>query len=127
MSDADFQRYFPNARLGAEGGRGGVIDFGGTLSDFESGTPVGAVDVLNAYDGNTSQGWQWLDQNFAGDQGGGGMDANMAPPSDLMQALTAGGGLSGNETLERIQKELQALINGQPSDVSQDAFSQAMR
>jgi hypothetical protein len=127
MNDADFKRYFPNAKLGAENGRGGMIDFGGTLSDFESGTPVGLVDVLKAYDGTNAEEWQWGDQNFAGDAGGGGMDANMAPPSDLMQALTAGGGLTGNDTLEKIQKELQALINGRPSDVSQDAFSQAMR
>jgi hypothetical protein len=127
MGDADFQRYFPNARLGADNGRGGLIDFGGLLSDFESGTPVGLVDVLKAYDGENADEWQWGDQNFVGAQGGGGMDANMAPPSDLMQAITAGGGLTGNDTLEKIQKELQALINGQPSNVSQDAFSQAMR
>jgi hypothetical protein len=128
MNDADFKRYFPNAKLGADNGRGGMIDFGGTLSDFESGTPVGLVDVLKAYDGTNAEEWQWGDQNFVGDQQGGGTVMDGAgQSSDLMSALTAGGGLTGNDTLEKIQKELQALINGQPSNVSQDAFSQAMR
>lgn len=76
LGDADFQRYFPDARLGPEEGRGGMIDFGGVLSDFESGVPVGLVDVLNAYDGQTSKGWQWLDQNGAPQQ-------SMMPANDI--------------------------------------------
>ncbi len=123
MGDADFQRYFPNATYDGKD----RINFGGQLSDFESGTPVYDVDVAQGWENGAGQNWQWLDQVNTGGGSQGGMDANMAPPSDLMQALTAGGGLTGNDTLERIQKELQALINGQPSNVSQDAFSQAMR
>lgn len=125
MADPDFQRYFPNAKQAGFD----KIDFGGTLSDFESGTPVGLVDVFQGADeaNDTSAGGQWLDQNFMGGQGGGGSVMDGGGSSDLMAALTAGGGLTGNDTLERIQKELQALINGQPSDVSQDAFMGAMR
>jgi hypothetical protein len=46
------------------------IDFGGVLSDFETGTPVGVVDVLQASDPtrNTATGWQWLPDEVA--QGG---------------------------------------------------------
>ncbi len=129
MADPDFQRYFPNARLGAENGRGGIIDFGGLLSDFESGTPVGAVDVLKAYDGENADEWQWGDQNYVNDAGGGGgaMQGGGGGQSDLMSAILGNGGLSGNDTLEKIQKELQALIQGQPSDVAQNAFLGAMR
>jgi hypothetical protein len=83
------------------------------------------IDWVQGIDGDNPQ-LAWQDQSYMGGQGGGA-GANMAPPSDLMQAITAGGGLTGNDTLEKIQKELQALINGQPSNVSQDAFSQAMR
>jgi hypothetical protein len=83
------------------------------------------IDWVQGVDGDNPQ-LAWQDQSYRGDEGAG-VQANMGAPSDLMSALTSGGGLTGNDTLERIQKELQALINGQPSDVSQDAFSQAMR
>jgi len=61
LNDPDFKRLFPNAKR-VPGGAGDKIDFGGVLSDFETGTPVGIVDVLEASDParNTSTGWQWL-------------------------------------------------------------------
>lgn len=66
MNDPDFKAAFPNARkVGHD-----KIDFGGVLSDFETGTPVGVVDVLQASDPtrNTATGWQWLPDEVA--QGG---------------------------------------------------------
>ncbi len=61
LNDPDFKILFPNARK-VPGGAGDKIDFGGVLSDFESGTPVGVVDVLQASDPrtNSSTGWQWM-------------------------------------------------------------------
>jgi len=61
LNDPDFKQLFPNAKR-VPGGAGDKIDFGGVLSDFETGTPVGIVDVLEASDPsrNTSTGWQWL-------------------------------------------------------------------
>jgi hypothetical protein len=126
LQDADFQRYFPNAKYDGKD----RINFGGILSDFESGTPVGDVDISQGWENGAGQGWQWLDQNFAGDAGGGaggGAQGNVAPNSDLMSAILANGGLTGNDTLAQIQKELQALINGQPSDLAQESFLGAMR
>jgi hypothetical protein len=57
LADADFKRLFPNAKkVGFD-----KIDFGGVKSDFETGTPVGIVDVLTAADPNTdtARGWWW--------------------------------------------------------------------
>jgi hypothetical protein len=62
FNDPDFQRFFPGAKR-VEGGAGDKIDFGGMLSDFESGVPVGVVDVGGAFDpkNNTGAGWTWQD------------------------------------------------------------------
>lgn len=57
MADPDFQAAFPNARrLGFD-----KIDFGGVMSDFESGSPVGVVDVLTSADptADVARGWAW--------------------------------------------------------------------
>jgi hypothetical protein len=57
MADPDFQAAFPNARrLGFD-----KIDFGGVMSDFESGSPVGVVDVLTSADPtlDVARGWAW--------------------------------------------------------------------
>jgi len=101
MQDADFKRFFPNAKKVA-GGAGDKIDFGGVMSDFESGVPVGVVDVLEYSDpnSNSSRGWQWLDE---GNAGGGGATGGAVPgmpggvggqgaggqQSDLMQQILA--------------------------------------
>lgn len=76
MNDPDFKAAFPNARL-VEGGAGDKIDFGGVLSDFESGTPVGIVDVGLSFDptNDTGAGWWW----GAGDDGSGGGGGGPAP------------------------------------------------
>lgn len=69
LNDPDFKALFPNARK-VPGGAGDKIDFGGVLSDFESGVPVGVVDVLQASDPgrNTATGWQWMPDDVG--QGG---------------------------------------------------------
>jgi hypothetical protein len=57
LNDPDFKRAFPNAKkVGFD-----KIDFGGVQSDFESGTPVGVIDVLTAADptSDTARGWWW--------------------------------------------------------------------
>jgi len=48
MQDPEFRANFPNARL-IDHPKGDKIDFGGVLSDFESGTPVGVVDVGRSF------------------------------------------------------------------------------
>ena len=61
MEDPEFKRAFPNARL-IDHPKGDKIDFGGVLSDFESGTPVGVVDVGRSFSGadQTEQtAWVW--------------------------------------------------------------------
>jgi hypothetical protein len=50
VADPEFQRAFPNARL-VDHPTGDKIDFGGVLSDFESGSPVGVVDVGRSFSG----------------------------------------------------------------------------
>lgn len=57
LADPEFKRYFPNAKKAGFDS----IDFGGVMSDFESGTPVGVVDVGAAFDANTDtgRGWWW--------------------------------------------------------------------
>ena len=69
LSDPDFKAAFPNARK-VGGGAGDKIDFGGVLSDFETGVPVGVVDVLQNSDPtrNSATGWQWLPEDVG--QGG---------------------------------------------------------
>jgi hypothetical protein len=73
MQDPDFQRYAPGATYD------GIdkINFGGLLSDFESGVPVYEVDMLGAYDKATgqAQGWTW--QDIINDQQG--QQAMMSP------------------------------------------------
>jgi len=61
MEDPEFKRAFPNARL-IDHPKGDKIDFGGVRSDFESGTPVGVVDVGRAFSGPDQQeqtAWVW--------------------------------------------------------------------
>jgi hypothetical protein len=123
MNDPEFKQWFPNAKQLDDD----EVDFGGQLSDFDEGVPVGLVDLMRGGD----DAWQWIDQNYANDgggaAGGAGGGAQGYGSSDLFNALMSNGGLEGNDTLERIQRELQALIHGQPSDLAQDSFLQAMR
>lgn len=119
MADADFQRYFPNARK-IEGGAGDKIDFGGVLSDFESGVPVHEVDVLGAADpsSDSAMGWTWQDQ--VNDGGGGPMlDAG---GDDPLAALGGGGAsaldmLGNSDVLAQILQSLQQTNSGEGEDL----------
>lgn len=101
-NDPEFKQWFPNARVVDDD----EIDFGGQLSDFDNGVPVGLVDVMRGGD----DAWQWIDQNYVNDQGGG----NTSP--DLTAALS---GLGGSSILDQIRDELAAVINGKPSPTNQ--------
>jgi hypothetical protein len=104
MQDADFKRFFPNATT-VVGGANDQIDFGGVMSDFESGVPVGIVDVLEAADGNTSRGWQWLDE---GNAGGG---AGSVPAAGAVAGMTPGGG-GQSDLMQQILAALQQQTDG---------------
>ena len=113
MGDADFQQYFPGAKK-VQGGAGDKIDFGGVLSDFESGVPVGIVDVLQAADPNadSADAWAWMDE--ANDGGGG------APVGGGLDPMQAGGMDSlDSGALAQILAELQAAQGGGGEDPTQ--------
>lgn len=114
MADPDFQKYFPNAKRVA-GGAGDKIDFGGVLSDFESGVPVGVVDVLQSADPNadSAAAWAWMDE--ANDGGG-------APAGGVGGGMTGAPGaqmFGGGDVLAQIMAELQAAQSGGGNDQSQ--------
>ena len=113
MADADFQRYFPGAKKLA-GGAGDKIDFGGVLSDFESGVPVGIVDVMESADPNadSSAGWSWQDE--ANSAGGGGPMAQGGGMGDPMALLASGNAdaLGNSDVLAQILAALQGAGQG---------------
>lgn len=121
MADPDFQRHFAGAKK-VEGGAGDKIDFGGMLSDFESGVPVGVVDVLKAADPNSdsADAWAWMDE---ANDGGGGMAGGGAGGLDIDSLLAASqqGGGEG-DAMAQIQAELEALQNGQNTPMDLEAL-----
>ncbi len=94
VQDPDFKRAFPNARL-VEHPTGDKIDFGGVLSDFESGTPVGIVDVGLSFDGanDTGRGWWW------GPDGGSAPAPANASPSSAPPPVTPPPSTTGNPSM----------------------------
>lgn len=84
LADPDFKRAFPNAKKAGFD----KIDFGGVQSDFESGVPVGVIDVLTSADPttDTARGWWW------------GADAGAAPTSAPTSAASATAGTSRPQT-----------------------------
>lgn len=90
VNDAEFKQLFPKATLDKD-----WIDFGGQI-DPHTGTAVGKVDVLHAYDPNMGAGnnknWQWLTEQEA--LGNAGAPAATKAPmvsgqSDLMAQILA--------------------------------------
>jgi hypothetical protein len=138
MADPDFKSAFPNAKRVA-GGAGDKIDFGGVLSDFETGSPVGVVDVLTASDprNNTANGWAWMPDGEGGTQtqGGGpaapqanagpridnGAIGRPAPVDAPAQAPT-----ENADPMAAVMAEIQALQNGGGSPMEQDALLQLL-
>jgi hypothetical protein len=111
VASEQFKQFFPQARL-LDHPTDPKIDFGGMLSDFESGVPVGVVDVLNK---SGQGGWQWLDE--ANDMGMGG-GAAMAP---MGGGMPAGGGNQQN-----ILRALMGDVATQQSNISIDQILQAL-
>lgn len=110
MQDADFRAAFPNARkVGHD-----KIDFGGVQSDFESGTPVGIVDILEASDpsNNTAKRWQWLTDD-GGSGGGGAAQSSASSYTDPMP-----GARSYRTSLDANPWRMEAVTVGQRGDVS---------
>lgn len=77
MSDPEFRQYFPFASVSKD-----WIDFGGQM-DPHTGTKVGKIDVMQAYDPEMGAGnnksWQWLTEEEAMGGGGGQADAGLQP------------------------------------------------
>ena len=139
MADPDFKSAFPNAKRVA-GGAGDKIDFGGVLSDFESGSPVGVVDVLTASDprNNTANGWAWMPDGEGGmvqTQGGG----PAAPQANVGQRIDNGSmgrpaptdapaqtPPQNADQMAAVMAEIQALQNGGGSPMEQDALLQLL-
>lgn len=115
MADPDFQRFFPNAKR-VPGGAGDKIDLGGVLSDFESGVPVGIVDVLKNSDPNADSADAWAFMDEANDGGGGG--GPMMSGFGVAPEMANLGGES-SDTMKRIMDEIAALEQGgnTPMDV----------
>lgn len=80
LADPDFKARFPNAKqVGKDG-----IDFGGAMSDGDTGSPVGLIDVGEAFDdtNDTGNGWWWGWDTGGGQQAvapNGGIPKNGAP------------------------------------------------
>ena len=122
LQDEEFRQYFPNARLIEHAsGDSDKIDFGGVLSDFESGSPVGVIDVLEALEGGNSTGWQWND---------GGVGAGVGPTGGGGPMPTGGSGaidaLGNNDALAQIIAEINALSQGEESPEYRHALMQLL-
>jgi len=120
MNDPDFKRAFPNASL-VPGGAGDKIDFGGVLSDFESGVPVGIVDVGQAFDpsNNSGQAWWW---GHEPDGGGGPNSQGGAVGGIGGTGLDLASILSGKDPLTDIIKRIQDLQSGRTPDAESQAL-----
>jgi len=136
---------FPNAKK-VPGGAGDKIDFGGVLSDFETGTPVGIVDVLTQSDPrtNTAGAWWWNPEGAATGGGTASAPTAGAPTANARRtgAGTTGAGTTGGSTadggvltpymfdqqsaLEQIQAEIDALMQGRGSQIDQRALMQML-
>ena len=136
MADPDFKSAFPNATRVA-GGAGDKIDFGGVLSDFESGSPVGVVDVLTASDpkNNTANGWAWMPDGEGGMVQGGGPaapQANAGPRIDNgaigrpAPADAASAPPQNADPMAAVMAEIQALQSGGGTPMDQDALLQLL-
>lgn len=143
MADPDFKSAFPNAKK-VPGGAGDKIDFGGVLSDFETGAPVGVVDVLTASDprNNTANGWAWMpDEGGTQTQGGGPAvpqpTGGTTRPTGPTRPTTTGAPTQGGgplvpappqnaDPMAAIMAEIQALQNGGGSPMEQDALLQLL-
>lgn len=117
MADAEFKQLFPNATINKD-----WIDFGGQL-DPHTGTKVGKIDVMRAWDptNNGGTGWQWLTEDEAM-SGGGTPAAGM--PAQTTGALNP---MADNSTLAKIMAELNAASSDEPSPAEREALFAALQ
>lgn len=110
VSDPDFQRAFPSATL-VQHPTGDKIDFGGQLSDFTKGVPVGVVDVGRAFDGgaDTGEGWDWMDESNPSGPAGGGAVGGL----DVNSLISGGEDLTSNQSLQEILAAIEATARGE--------------
>lgn len=108
MQDPEFLQWFPKAHLVGDD----KIDFGGQLSDFDTGVPVNEVDVSRGGDDF----WQWIDQNYVDDGAPAQRITGPTGGGDIGSSFLAallGGGINDSDLMKRIQEELQKLLAGQ--------------
>jgi hypothetical protein len=115
--DADWKRYFPNATWDGRD----KVNFGGVLSDFESGVPVSWVDTAKGWSGDKGEGWQWIDEVNAE---GGGMQPQAA---DLAALLAVGQPEQPQGTqLDEVMAQIQALSQGADDPMQREALMQLL-
>jgi hypothetical protein len=115
--DADWKRYFPNATWDGRD----KINFGGVLSDFESGVPVSWVDTAKGWSGDKGEGWQWIDEVNAE---GGGMQPQAA---DLAALLGVGQPQQPQGSqLDEVMAQIQALSQGADDPMQREALMQLL-
>jgi len=127
MADPDFKAAFPNARL-VPGGAGDKIDFGGVLSDFEGGTPVGIVDVGTSFDPrtNTGRGWAW--QPDGGVAGPGVAGPGAVPPITVGQNPNVSRGMVPPIPEQSdLMAQILAALQAQSTPDGQDLLLQSLR
>lgn len=120
VGGADFQKRFPGSTFDGKD----HIDFKGALSDGDSGTPVGLIDVLLAADKNadTSNGIWW------GAPDGQPTSSAMKPSAPVpLSAVTGGSAAGDNSALARIMAELTAASNGEHSPAEREAVLEMLQ
>lgn len=121
VSGADFQKRFPGATFDGKDG----LNFNGALSDGDSGTPVGVIDVLLAADrdNDTSNGIWW------GAPDGNPAQAAPSAPTARRQGDPIGqvNPAADNSALARIMAELTAASNGDQSPAEREAVLQMLQ
>lgn len=108
VEDPEFKAAFPNAKL-VDHPTGDKIDFGGVLSDFESGSPVGVVDVGRSFSGASQKeqtAWVWQPEGTSAGSYNRTQNAILNPNDPRLQ-----GGISQNVT--------DAILGGGPNALAQ--------
>ena len=109
LQDPEFKAAFPNAKF-VDHPTGDKIDFGGVLSDFESGSAVGVVDVGKAFrgadQGDDQTAWVWQPEGTSAGSYNRTQNAILNPQDPRLQ-----GGISQNVT--------DAILGGGPNALAQ--------
>lgn len=131
VNDPDFRRAFPTATL-VGGGAGDKIDFGDTLSDFESGQRIGIVDVGERFDpsNNTGSAW-WWGHGAGGPQAPGNTLYNNAvptrPPSPYVIPRAGRGAIPGNNPAGTPSSPFSNTVNDPITNQAMDFLDMLLR